>query len=39
MIWIHVITFLQGRGPAIANKKLHLIYPYQNGLKLLNVLH
>lgn len=35
VIWIHVITFLHDRRPAIANK-LHLIYPYQNGPNIIN---
>ncbi len=39
MIWIHVITFLHDRGPAMANNKSHFIYPYQNAPKLLIVLH
>jgi len=35
VIWMHVITFLHDRRPATANK-LHLIYPFQNGLEINN---
>jgi len=34
VIWMHVITFLHDRRPAAANK-LHLIYPFQNGLEII----